>query len=202
MQGSPRYFIVAARTWVHAYATTEDLVADDAITLHHCGGLEFFDSDGHRYAPVLGAGRTLTTIARTPDPADPAVVAARIRTALGHVRRQLRARPREIFEKVNENRILSHHEASIELIEETREPYRLRFKAGVGGAGRKEFTLDDASFGFDGAGETLEQAIASHLPLLGIAAEPREPEPGADPEHDHTANQSWEHRLCHAVGLC
>jgi hypothetical protein len=173
----PTYFVVVAKNWVHAYQAEEEFLVDKSLTRHHCGGLEFFDSDGYRYAPRLGSGLVVEGLERTIDEPSPALVAERIETALSAVEREFQRRPAELLEQIDTAGRHSEDESFAVIDLET-------FQEEVG--------LADFHFSMDG--EALAAAIKSRSELLG-----------GIPTRDRTGHiegTSWAHRLCHAVGAC
>lgn len=173
----PTYFVVVARNWVHVYPAEEEFFADKALTRHHCGGLEFFDSDGYRYAPRLGAGLAVEGLERTVDEPRPSLVAERIDAALSAVEQEFQRRPAELLEQINTSGRHSEDEAFAVIDLKNFQD---------------EIALDNLHFSIDGA--TLAEAIKSRAELLGGIPTPD--------RTGHTEGTSWSHRLCHAVGAC
>jgi hypothetical protein len=95
--------VATDNAWVHVYTDVPSLLADDRVlgagsetVLGDCAaGVEFYDADGRRYAPVFDSWK-LTDLRPVPDRPDPARVAARLCTVMWRISRQIVLHPDEI----------------------------------------------------------------------------------------------------------
>jgi len=201
----PLYYLVVAKTWVHAYPTLKHLLADQTITFHHCGGLEFFDSGGCRYAPMIDQDWKITNLERTSDRANRALVTRRVRNALQEVRRGFIQNPAEAIGKLNLGNSRTDPPITARLVSERSKPSEMVFEAIVNGA-QETFTVNNDTFVLLDEGSTLEDVVRNNLALLnGKAHDDGEHHDDGEPHQpggDHTEGTSWAHRLCHAVGAC
>jgi len=183
----PRYYIVVAKRWVHAYLTTKDLLGDKAITDLPCSGLEFFDSKGRRYAPVIGPEGKVIDLDRTIDRANQKLVARRVRMALEQIEKVFHGNRDKVLVMTNKAMEAADMNVSARPLDDSGE---LELTDDGGAAGT--LTIDATFFTFNDNGETLEEAVKEKANLLGLPSQER---------GDHTAGTSYAHRLCHAAGI-
>jgi hypothetical protein len=96
--GSEILAIANDNTFAHAYASVADLLQDDDIGAgpgERSGPLEFFDSTGHRLAPVFDTGWRLRDLTPTADRADAPAVQQRLAECVAHLGTFLARHPEE-----------------------------------------------------------------------------------------------------------
>jgi hypothetical protein len=78
-------------SWLHVYPDVHTMLLEDDIGTggDHAGGIEFFDNEGHRLAPIFSPKWGLVGLTTAEDKADPDYVRARMRSVVDHVRRHL-----------------------------------------------------------------------------------------------------------------
>lgn len=80
--------IACDNSWLHVYDDVSTLLQDDDIGAKNdaTGGMEFFDRDGRRLAPVFTSTWTLMDLAPTGEAPDPEAVRERMSLVVDHVR--------------------------------------------------------------------------------------------------------------------